>query len=76
MNPEMLIIYCLPSAQHLLGTIKVHPHYKLKFTSILPITSSFISISYDHEKPEIMNKAYFHLRHEGRQVNTFCFGVA
>lgn len=64
-----LFNYCLPRAQDLLGK-KVHPNYKLKCTSILSTISAFISITYDHNKPDIMNTAQPYLGCEGRQVTT------
>lgn len=59
----------------MLVTIKDLSHYKLKFTSIPPMTSTFRSVNSGHEKPKIVNKGYFHLRCEGRHVTAFCFSV-
>jgi hypothetical protein len=75
MSPEPLFNYCLHRAPDLLGMIKYHPHYKLKFASLPPITSTFISISYDHKKLELMNKGYLFLECESRHVTDFFFLV-
>lgn len=72
--PRLLFHYCLLRVQGLLGMIKDYCHYKLKFTYLPSITSTFIRVRYDHQKPELLSKVYFPLRCDASK-SLLAFGV-